>query len=147
MEVFTVRGVKRGEERQPVDPACLRYLPADGVWTFDFHSIEFVVAGGPDGPDSVRLDVARFVAARLDEFVSEANGYLAAFVVPERFEASGTWDLQSVEFGRAPDDPPDVFELMLVLDGDTYGLWGVRFKLSDPPLDCFYPVQFCRRQW
>ena len=91
--------------------------------------------------------MAGFVAARLDEFVAEANGYLAAFVVPERFEASGEWELHGVEFGRNPADPPGTFEVLLVLDGDTYGLWGVRFALSGPPLDRYYPVQFSRRQW
>jgi hypothetical protein len=85
--------------------------------------------------------------ARIGEFVAEANDYLAAFIVPERFQAFGPWELQGVEFGLNPADSPDVFEVMLVLDGDTYGLWGVRFGYSGPPLDRFYPVQFSRRQW
>jgi hypothetical protein len=142
-----VRGVQRGPERRPVDPASLRHLPAEGGWAFDCQGGEFVVGGGPDHPDPARFDVAQFVAARIDEFVGEANGYLAAFVVPERFEACGPWALHGVEFGRDPADPTDMFEVLLVLDGDTYGLWGVRFQFSGTPLDRFYPVQFSRRQW
>ena len=142
-----MRGVERGEERLPVDPASLRHLAAEGTWAYDHRGAEFVVAGEPDGPDHARLDVAGFVAARLDEFVAEANGYLSAFVVPERFEGSGPWELQGVEFGRNAIDASEVFEVLLVLDGDTYGLWGVRFVPSGPPLDRYYPVQFSRRQW
>ncbi len=146
-EGFAVRGVKQGEERLSVDPASLHFLPADGVWAYTHCGGEFVVAGGRGGPDPARLDLAGFVAARIEEFMAEANSYLSAFVVPERFEASGPWELHGVEFGRNPADLSSGFEILLVLDGDTYGLWGVRYALSGPPLDRFYPVQFKRRQW
>jgi hypothetical protein len=39
-----------------------------------------------------------------------------------------------------------VFEVLVVLDGDGYGLWGVRFGFFGTPLDRYYPVQFSRRQ-
>ncbi len=145
-EGFAVRGIKLGQRRQPIGPRSLLHQPSEGVWVFDFQGCEFIVGGGPDGPDPAGLDLAEFVAAQIDEFVSEANGYLTAFVVPERFGASAPWKLQGIEFGRNTADPTDVFEVLLVLEGDTYGVWGVRFSFSSTPLDCFYPVQFSRRQ-
>jgi hypothetical protein len=146
-EGVAVQGVKQDGERVTVDITSSRYLPAEDAWAFDYHGDEFVVFGGPEGPDPARLDAAGFVAARIDEFVAEANGYLAAFVLPEKFEASGLWELQGVQFGRNPVDPPKTFEMLLVIDGDPYGLWGVQFVHFSPPLDRYYPVQFSRRQW
>jgi hypothetical protein len=116
------------------------------IWTFEHKQCEFVIAGDDNGPQFLRLDLALFVAAHIEEFVAEANEYLASFVAPERFEASGPWHVQSIEFGRKPTAALDVFEMQLVVDGDTYGLWRVRFRYHSPPIDRYFPEQFSRQQ-
>jgi hypothetical protein len=124
----------------------MRFLPAEDGWEFDCVDGDFFVRGGPDGPDPARFDMARFAAARIGEFVSEANEYLSAFVVPERFEASGPWELMGADFGRAASDPSDTIDILLSLDGDGYGMWWVRFRFAGPQLPNYYPNQFGRRQ-
>ncbi len=142
-----MHGVLCGPQRCPVDPTTLRYLPADGMWMYECVGGEFELAGDADGPDPIRFDLAQRVAAHIDLFVTNANDYLLAFVVPGRFESRGPWMLQSVAFGLRLDDSVDDFELFLVLDGDTYGLWSVQFCLADTPLGRYFPNQFSRRQW
>lgn len=123
------------------------YLPSDGVWVYDCVGVEFVVVGGANGPDSIRFEMAQQVASQIDAFVTQANDYLSAFVNPERFESCGPWMLESVEFGRRPTDSVDDFEMFLVLDGDTYGLWSVRFGFVGSILNRHVPQQFSRREW
>jgi hypothetical protein len=141
-----MRGVTCGADRHPVDHASLRYWDTAGVWVFECVGGEFVIRGGPDGPDPIRLDLARRVAASISMFVAEANVYLAAFVAPERFKAFGPWNFEAAEFGQQSverfrayrtskcypaDDRVDVFEIILSLGNDIYGVWGVRFACSD----------------
>jgi hypothetical protein len=140
-----MRGVVCGPDRRPVAQEAL-YRLARKAWSFEFDGIEFVVGGGPKGPRPDRLDVAERVATRIDAFVTEADEYLAAFVVPDRFEARRPWEVYSIEFGSQSSDLADEFEVLLLLAGDTYGLWGVRFRFRGPPLDRFYPIEFRRRQ-
>ncbi len=79
--------------------------------------------------------------------MTQANDYLSAFVNPERFESCRPWMLESVEFGRRLTDSVDDFEMFLVLDGDTYGLWSVRFGFVGAILNRHVPQQFSRREW
>jgi hypothetical protein len=137
------------------------------MWVYDCAGGEFVVRGGTDGPDPVRFDLAQRVAANIHAFVAEANRYLAAFVVPERFKAFGPWEFQAAEFGQqdaerfrsyrtSPLSPSgdrvDVFEILLFLGDDIYGIWGVRFGCSgtfggpESQLDRFSPHGFRRLQ-
>jgi hypothetical protein len=67
----------------------LRRVRDPEAWALDFGDCEFVVRGGEDGPEPALFDLAERFAGQSDEFVRVANDYLAAFVVPERFEASG----------------------------------------------------------
>ncbi len=41
----------------------MNYLPSDGVWVYDCVGVEFVVAGGANGPDSIRFEMAQQVAS------------------------------------------------------------------------------------
>jgi hypothetical protein len=124
----------------------LDYLSAEGVWVFPCNSGQFAVCGGPDGQDPIRFVVAQRVAAHIDEFISEANDYLAVFVLPERFESSGPWEYERAEFGPQADDSVNVFEMSLTLHNDIYGWWAVRFVFAGSPLNRFYPNWFSRQQ-
>ena len=141
-----VRGVKLDQERRLIEPAAMRFEADNEGWVFGLKGGEFFVRGGSDSPDPARFDVAQVAAARIDEFVGEANGYLTAFVVPERFEASGPWELMGADFGRQGSDPADAIDVLLSLDGDGYGMWWVRFRFARPQLPRYYPNQFGRRQ-
>ncbi len=55
--------------------------------------------------------------------------------------------LERVEFGRRPNDSVDDFEMFLVLDSDTYGLWSVRFGFAGSLLNRHIPQLFSRQQW
>jgi hypothetical protein len=133
--------------QRAVDRSALRYHSDEGVWTYDCSGVEVAIGGGPDGPEQTRLDLAEQVVPSLGGFADEAQCYLRAFIDPTRFGGVGDWELEFVEFSRRPDDPADGFELLFHLEGDQYGLWGVRFGFSGPPLDRFFPLEFRRRQW
>jgi hypothetical protein len=141
-----MRGVECGPDRHPVDPAALCFWPDEGVWAYSCRAAQFTVRGGPDGPEPARFDLAQRVARVIDAFLAEANAYLAAFVVPERFKAFGPWELQGADFGCRAAGAVDEFELLLFLGDDIYGEWGVRFGYAGDPLNRFYPRQFWRRQ-
>jgi hypothetical protein len=140
-----MHGVECGPERRPVPQESLYHL-ARRAWAFQCDGIEFVVGGSPRGPHPGRLELAERVAARIEAFVTEADGYLACFVDTERFETHRPWQVESFDFGVQRSDAADEFEVLLVLEGDTYGVWGVRFRPGGPPSDRFYPIEFRRRQ-
>jgi hypothetical protein len=140
-----MRGVACGPERRPITQEA-HFGPATRSWSVECDGIEFVIGGGLRGPRHDRLEVAERVATRIAAFEAEADDYLAAFVTPDRFDAHRPWEICGIEFGIRPSDAADEFEVLLSLGGDTFGLWGVRFKFSGPPLDRFYPMEFRRRQ-
>ena len=140
----------RGVELPPVDrpphTSGMGYAADEGVWEIGCAGGDFAVRGGPDAPDPARLDLAWRAAARIDALAAEANAYLAAFVVPERFGAAGPWEWVGADFGRDPAAPADAIDLLLFLEGDGYGMWWVRFRFAGPQLPRFFPNQFGRRQ-
>jgi hypothetical protein len=141
-------GVICGNALAPIDPASLRYSADfdEGTWWTVFQDVEIAVVGEESAPHAIRFEVARRVVLCVDAFVKEANDYLAAFVDKARLEADGNWEADGLVFGRRQSDSVDDFDLTLNIEGDTYGRWTVRFQLSGPPLDRYFPVEFSRRQ-
>jgi len=136
-------GIQLGCELIPLEISELRREGWDD-WLFGWESIEFVVAGTAEGPDALRLDVARRVAAQAQHFIDSAIKHLDAAIAKERFGASGDWMVQGFEFGKNPADSVNEFEVWFVIDGDIYGRWYVKFQDHGPPLGCT-PGAFSRR--
>lgn len=135
-------GIHIGDEQIPFESSEVRRDGWDD-WVFGWNELEFVVAGSPDGTNEMRFEFARRVALHAKAIVSAANEYLSALIEKGRFEASGDWMGEGFEFGKNPLDPLNEFEVSLVIDGDHYGLWRVRFRDSEPPIGCS-PVAFSR---
>jgi len=132
-----------GDEQIPVSQSPTKLLGFQ-TWGFDWNELSFDV-GGERGPDKTSLELARRVAANFEPFVMAANEYLSAMVSLERFNATLPWIAQGFEFGIYREDSFTEFEVCLVIDGDTYGLWHVRFRDVGPPVG-FWPVAFSRQQ-
>jgi hypothetical protein len=141
-----MHGVECGPERRPVPQEALYHLAARKAWAFQCEGIEFLVSGSPREPHRDRLELAERVAARIEAFEAEADEYLAGFVDTKRIKAHRPWRVESFEFGVRRSDAADEFEMLMVLEGDTYGVWGVRFRPGGALSVRFYPIEFRRRQ-
>lgn len=128
----------------PLGPMHDLYEDGRHVWRIQLREplCEVVVAGGEEGPDPDRVEWAARAVPRLDALLPEAVEYVESFA-----SWRGRWSMMSAEFGRTPPFlDADHFDLLITLDHDTYGVWGVRFR-HDPRHDRFLPFQFSRRQW
>lgn len=115
------------------------------MWYFDCpyaqYHISVNIRGTMNEPDPARLMFVGQIAERLQLFVAEASGYLAEFV-----KKVGPCYPQEVTFGADPEDTSDTFDLVLIMDGDDYGYWKVKFSFAGEPLNCFFPNEFTRSQ-
>jgi hypothetical protein len=141
-------GVVLGPEWLSVPASQLSRTTDDGLWRFGFpyrhYEVEVLLAGDDRGPDPEWLSLAERVCAQVDRFVAEATAYLRAFVDGSRFDCPGDWSLEWLEFGRdAHSNMQRPFELVFVLDEDTYGGWGVLFADAGEPVG-YWPNQFRR---
>jgi hypothetical protein len=139
-------GIILGPERLAIEPSRIGRSTDDGLWMFDFqyrhYLVEVLLAGDDTGPDARWLSLAERVCAQIERFESESIAYLRAFVDGSRFGCSDNWSLEWLEFGRYKHlKMRQPFELVFVLDEDSYGGWGVRFA------DVGDPVGYCPNQF
>jgi hypothetical protein len=130
------------------DLAKLRYLPKERVWMVPGNP-DFVVGGGEQSPDAVRLELAGRVAGELESVAALVAGWLADDAAPYLSSRKYEWEFVSFDFGRLPESPPNEFEVALTHTGDIddpYALWTATVRHDDTS-GRWTHVQHRRQPW
>jgi hypothetical protein len=132
-----------------VVPSTARFDSFAGKWWWNVVGVsggEVRVAGDADGPFANMLDLAGRAFSTMDTMCLDTAKYIETALSNPGFRPTNGWEFQWFEVGLSRCGKHVDCELFIGKDGDTYGLWSVRFRWQEA-LTRFVPSAVTRQSW